>query len=165
MINQLRLKRSLVNKMLNIIIKTRFKNSIDLRRIKNLESFFIPKKIEISNKEISILITGDRQLKKLNKLYRGINKTTDVLSFLNEYSDMETGNLHLGDIAISFPTAKKQAKIQNHSVQSEIELLIIHGFLHLLGFNHESDAEKKEMWDIQNDILRELNNPAKPTEL
>ena len=79
----------------------------------------------------------------LNKIYRGIDETTDVLSFNNEYVDLDSGVEYLGDIFISYPKTKEQAEIEGHRADQELELLIVHGFLHLLGYDHDEKSKKK----------------------
>ncbi|MCB8926374.1 MAG: rRNA maturation RNase YbeY [Ardenticatenaceae bacterium] len=108
--------------------------------------------------EVTVLLTDDDQLKTLNKEYRGIDKPTDVLSF--EAGDTMPGMVdddpYLGDIVISVPTAERQAKQGGHSLKSELQLLTVHGTLHLLGFDHEEPEEKDRMWWTQASILAQL---------
>ncbi len=88
--------------------------------------------------ELSVLFVGDRAMRSLNRRYRGKDKTTDVLSFaLQEggFSHVQPGML--GDIVISVPAAGRQARDAGHSVQREIDQLLVHGLLHLLGYDHE----------------------------
>lgn len=101
---------------------------------------------------VSITYLDDRAMRKLNREHRAINKTTDVLSFpLNpgkgEYQ-------HLGDLVISLPTADKQAEKLGVSRRREVETLIIHGFLHLCGYDHEQD--QGEMLTLQAELERTL---------
>ena len=89
---------------------------------------------------ISISYVDDRIMRKLNREYRGINQTTDVLSFPSE---IETGAFpHLGDLVISLATAEKMAKKLGVSRRREVETLVIHGFLHLCGHDHEKDKAR-----------------------
>lgn len=108
--------------------------------------------------EITLLITDDEQLQTLNKAYRGIDKPTDVLSF--EAGDampgMKEDEAYLGDIVISLPTAERQAKEGGHSLKAELQLLTVHGTLHLLGYDHEEPDEKDRMWWAQASILAQL---------
>ena len=92
----------------------------------------------IPDAELSILFTGDRSMRALNRRYRGIDHATDVLSFSQregQFSDLRPDIL--GDIVISVPTAVRQARERNHSLGREIERLLVHGLLHLLGYDHE----------------------------
>jgi len=103
-------------------------------------------------KGISISYVDDRGMRKLNRIHRGINKTTDVLSFP---ASPEKGEFHhLGDIVISLETAEKKAKRFDVSRRRQVEALIIHGFLHLCGKDHEKDAG--EMMALQETLEKEL---------
>ncbi len=101
---------------------------------------------------VSISYVDDRIMRKLNREHRGINQTTDVLSFPAE---VEKGAFpHLGDLVICLPTAEKMAKKLGVSRRREVETLVIHGFLHLCGHDHEKD--KGEMLALQSQLEREL---------
>jgi probable rRNA maturation factor len=108
--------------------------------------------------DFSILVDDEDKLKELNYQYLGIDSATDVLSFPANEIDPETGRNYLGDIIISFTHAEKQARNANHSTESEIQLLVVHGILHLLGYDHANNKEKKEMWAIQDDILTSISD-------
>lgn len=105
---------------------------------------------------INILLTGDNQLRELNRRYRSLDRETDVLSFPFDASVPELEN-HLGDIAISVERAQNQALQAGHSVESEIQLLVVHGILHLLGYDHDQTVSKQIMWSRQALILDSLN--------
>jgi len=101
---------------------------------------------------ISISYVDDRAMRKLNREHRGINQTTDILSFPAEPAKGEWQ--HLGDLVISLPMAEKMAKKLGVSRRREIETLVIHGFLHLCGYDHEKDAG--EMFGLQQELEREF---------
>ncbi|HRQ37630.1 MAG TPA: rRNA maturation RNase YbeY [Chloroflexota bacterium] len=108
---------------------------------------------------VSILLTTDEQLQQLNRDFRGIDAPTDVLSFPAEklpLAIMGEEDPYLGDIAISVPMAQRQAKESGHTLKDELQLLTIHGTLHLLGHDHEEPEEKKVMWWAQNSILAQI---------
>lgn len=88
--------------------------------------------------ELSILLTGDEEMTELNRTFRRRNRTTDVLAFSQLEGDR--GHLHrevLGDVVISLPTARRQARERKHSLLDELIILLVHGTLHLLGHEHE----------------------------
>jgi len=89
--------------------------------------------------EVTILLTTDAAIRRLNRRFRGKNKATDVLSFPAEGIGAEE---IAGDLAISLPTARKQAIEQGHLLSTEIKILILHGLLHLAGYDHEADEGK-----------------------
>jgi probable rRNA maturation factor len=105
---------------------------------------------------LSIKITGDQVMQDLNASYRGIDKTTDVLSFQADYFDPDLGSRYLGDVVISYPQAAEQAEKRAHPVSSELQLLVIHGVLHLLGYDHGTAQEKESMWKVQKQALDAL---------
>jgi probable rRNA maturation factor len=84
------------------------------------------------------LITTDSELRRLNRKFRGRDAVTDVLSF--PAADRPGGPCHLGDLAISLTRARAQAREFGHATEQEIQILMLHGVLHLLGMNHETDA-------------------------
>lgn len=106
--------------------------------------------------EITMQLIGDDEMHQLNQAFRGIDKTTDVLAFNQEYIDPETKQLYLGDIVISLDQAQSQAKEYQLSLSEECAFLAIHGTLHLLGFDHASAQQKDEMWAKQESIFNDL---------
>lgn len=114
--------------------------------------------------EIGLQIIEDAQMQQLNLQYMGIDSPTDVLSFPVPFQNPDTGNPYLGDILISYPTAVRQAEAAGHPVAEEICLLLVHGILHLLGYDHLTTEDKTAMWDIQDTILTALQINARPTE-
>ncbi len=102
---------------------------------------------------ISIVLTDDEKLRNLNREYLGIDSPTDVLSFPASESDPDTGANYLGDILISIPRAKAQALEAGHALRDELQLLVVHGVLHLLGHDHAVARDKESMWQAQTDIL------------
>jgi probable rRNA maturation factor len=89
--------------------------------------------------QVSVLLTTDRNIRRLNRQFRGKDKATDVLSFPAD-SLVQKKEKMAGDLAISVPTALRQARQQGHTLAIEIKVLILHGLLHLAGFDHERDA-------------------------
>ena len=93
---------------------------------------------------------------EINKTYRGIDRPTDVISFaLEEDENYEVKERLLGDIYISIDKVYEQAKEYEHSVKRELFFLVTHGFLHLLGYDHMTEEEEKEMFSLQEKILDE----------
>ena len=88
---------------------------------------------------VSIVLTGDATLRRLNREFRGKDQTTDVLSFPSGEDEMPDGTRPLGEIVISVAQAARQAEAFGHSLARELRVLVIHGYLHLLGYDHEVD--------------------------
>ena len=106
--------------------------------------------------DLTIVLTDDVQLQELNRDYLGIDAPTDVLSFPASETDPETARRYLGDILISIPRAEEQARAAGHVLEAEVQLLAVHGTLHLLGYDHAGDEEKSLMWKAQAEILEGL---------
>ena len=110
------------------------------------------------NSELSVVWVTDAAMKKLNRAYRGKNRTTDVLSFpLLEGKRMlraPKGPLLLGDVVVSLPQTARQAKRRGAAFESELALLVVHGLLHLLGYDHRTKAEEKRMFGLQAKLLQ-----------
>ncbi len=118
---------------------------------------FIPRENKVFKNSIqaSILLTTNREIQDLNKKYRKKNKATDVLSFhLTENEQLK--QKYLGDIVISVQKARLQAKERSVSVEEELLMLLIHGFLHLIGYDHEKLKDEKIMFSLQSKILKKI---------
>jgi probable rRNA maturation factor len=108
--------------------------------------------------DITVVVDNDTFIQNFNRQYRGIDAPTDVLSFTLDYPDPETGRRHLGDIVISAETVEKNAAANGHSLLEETRLMIVHGILHLLGYDHASADEEKEMWGLQAEIIEKIKS-------
>lgn len=106
--------------------------------------------------DVSIVLSGDEHIRELNRQFMGYDTPTDVLSFPSEDTDPDTDALYLGDIVISYSRAARQAEQGGHSLQAELQLLVVHGMLHLLGYDHAEQQEKAAMWAEQRKILDRL---------
>lgn len=113
---------------------------------------------------ISITLTIPDVIKEINKEYRNIDKPTDVLSFPMFQRDEIQGLIKknyevedvLGDIIISIPRVKEQAIEYNHSFERELAYMVVHGFYHLMGYDHMEETEKKEMRKKEDEVLNKL---------
>jgi len=108
--------------------------------------------------EVTVVLSDDEALEDLNRRYRGIASPTDVLSFENQargpYAVGATGfPMYLGDIVISVDRAVAQAAASDGSLAEELQVLAVHGTLHLMGYDHGDDVEKARMWQVQGEIL------------
>lgn len=107
---------------------------------------------QVNQFEFSVLITNNKEIRSLNKQYRNINKATDVLSFVQNNQKHK----YLGDIIISQEYAQNSAKKINLSLECELLMLLIHGYLHLLGYDHMQKKDARIMFKLQNKILTAL---------
>lgn len=102
--------------------------------------------VQLPEAELSILLTGDDQIEKLNRLYRKKNRPTDVLAFAQREGEHgERAGRLLGDVVVSIPTTRRQAAAAGKDVGSELTMLLAHGLLHLLGWDHDTPAKDRRM--------------------
>ena len=118
-------------------------NILDLEKIKD----------DLSDKDIELIFTNSSDIQEINKNFRAIDKPTDVLSFPLDFMP----GLPLGSVVINIDFAKNEAEKLGHSLDEEITLLFIHGLLHLLGFDHESDSG--EMREKEEELIKKYNLP------
>ena len=115
-------------------------------------------------RELAIVLTDDAALHELNLRHRGVDAPTDVLAFADDADETDGPFVappeaphYLGDVIISFHRADAQAAEAGHDTRSELQLLVVHGVLHLLGYDDVTQDQRAQMWAVQADILQELN--------
>lgn len=114
---------------------------------------------------LTVVITNDARIRELNRSYRDVDGPTDVLSFSNTAGDLVVPGMddsYLGDVIISYERAGEQAAALGHGVDEEIALLVVHGVLHLLGYDHEEPGDKRRMWSVQDAALDVLGIEWRP---
>lgn len=106
---------------------------------------------------VAVAIVSDAKIRRLNKVWRGIDRVTDVLSFGyrpgSGFVDTAGTSSQLGDIVISLPQVRRQAKAIGRPVRQELALMIVHGLLHLLGLNHDTPRKEARMFGLQQEVL------------
>ncbi|MBQ8192948.1 MAG: rRNA maturation RNase YbeY [Bacilli bacterium] len=134
--------------------------SKEIEEIKKLEKYieFIVKKLELEKAIFNIIFVDNEEIHNINKEYRNIDRVTDVISFaLEDNKDIVYEDFRLlGDIYIAIDVAYDQAIEYNHSREREVCFLATHGILHLLGYDHMTIEEEKEMFDKQEELLNEF---------
>lgn len=149
---------------LNLQIKKGFGRYLDKRWLKSVVQEAVNALAFVSPVELSLVITDAVKTRRLNREYRGKNKPTDVLAFsMMDGKDEEKsfvnppdGVLHLGEVVISYPQAAQQAAELGHSTEEEVALLIIHGVLHLVGYDHEQANEEEKMRAKEKEIMARI---------
>lgn len=147
-----------------------FRGCIDKRWLRRLVKESLAAHGTQAQVELSLLITDDATVRELNKKYRGKDKTTDVLSFALD-SDGRSGPadrfvmppgeaVHLGEVVVSYPKAAKQAAERKRPVEEELALLVVHGVLHLLGYDHDRPAREREMRSMERRVLSAVQREA-----
>lgn len=113
--------------------------------------------VDFAQGELSLVLCDDPFIHGLNRDYRGKDSPTDVLAFAQrEGEDADPDDELLGDVVISVPTAARLAAARGHSTEREIQVLLVHGFLHLLGYDHGDDEEEAEMETAAAKLLGKL---------
>ena len=143
--------------MINIESGTEFPNELLERAVNST----LANQSKSLDSELTIVLTDDSKIQKLNREYLGLDEPTDVLSFPASETDgseidPETGARYIGDIVISLPYAARSAEKAGHPLESEVQLLVVHGVLHLLGHDHAKAKAKTKMWKAQAEILESL---------
>lgn len=131
---------SINKKLVNQVVK----KTISLANCKNL------------SQELSVVLLPDSSVKVLNKKYRQINKPTDVLAFPGKSKYMPNFDNFLGEIVIANGVCQRQAKLHHHSFKKEFIILLIHGLLHLLGYDHQKNKEALIMESLELKILKKV---------
>ena len=111
--------------------------------------------MNLKNISFSVIFVDNDTIKDLNKNYRNIDRVTDVITFrLADYEEVMCGKINvLGDIYICLDRAREQSKEYGHSYLRELSFLLVHGFLHLLGYDHMNEEDEKKMFGLQEEIL------------
>lgn len=147
---------------INVLIEENLEPAVELEWLQQVVEKTLLAENITQNAEVSLVIVGQERIQELNREYRGKDRPTDVLSFaLKEQKDGEPevfigppdGLVHLGEVIISYPQAVLQAEEHQHSIKKELAILIIHGTLHLLGYDHEQPAKAPDMLAREREIL------------
>ena len=132
-----------------------YQNEVDPSALRQAASACL-EHLEEDDSALSVILIGDQRMQELNLRYRGVDRPTDVLAFSVDFQDPDLEARYLGDVLISVPRARAQAADRNHDLQAELQLLVVHGTLHLLGFDHLEEDEKKDMFSRQAEILEQM---------
>ncbi len=139
---------------MNSIVNLQRKFSLETSELRNFVESIPASVDDASGKSFAVAFVSDRRMKELNHLFRGKDSTTDVLSFPHESDEFDPDKNNLGDIVISVEQAQKQAEENGLTLDGEIKQLILHGVLHLCGYDHETDSG--EMNERELELRKEL---------
>lgn len=112
--------------------------------------------LDLQDQVVTLDFCTDEEMQALNKQYRELDSTTDVLSFNLDYFDPQLEKQYLGDIVISLPNAYLQAQQHHQTLEDEITFLLIHGLLHLKGYDHADVDQEKSMFSLQENIFSQV---------
>jgi len=144
---------------INVLIDEDFEGCPEVSWLRSIAEQVLIARSAGSDVELGLVITSQEKVRQLNKSYRGKDEPTDVLAFYMTSAAGETfvapldGLLHLGEVIVSYPQAVIQAKEHRHSIKKELAILIIHGVLHLLGYDHEEPEQEHQMREREKEIL------------
>jgi probable rRNA maturation factor len=151
--------------VIEVLIRHEFEACVDRAEIECVVQHVLRIEAAPSDASLSVVITDDDEVRSLNRQFRGVDAPTDVLSFADDvpdpaFVDASGEPPYLGDVVLSFPRAQAQAVEQGHSTVREVCLLVAHGVLHLLGYDHADPEEEAAMWAKQDAILDALGRAA-----
>ena len=153
---------------INLIVEGEFTGCPDADWFQHVVAQVLGAQDAGGNAEIGLVITDQEKVQELNRAYRGEDRPTDVLAFYmtaaggqpesesTQFVSPPDGMRHLGEVVISYPQAVIQAQEHRHSINKELAILIIHGVLHLLGYDHEDTQQKQKMSAREQIILNEI---------
>lgn len=146
---------------MTLLIRNFTKHRIDGKRLAEAEAAVLSEEKARGNIEVSLVFTGEKRIRNLNRTYRGVDRVTDVLSFEGEnddgFVDPADGVEYLGEIFICYPRVRKQAREKGHTVAEEIDILLVHGMFHLFGYDHVKDEDYAVMHKKEEKALKKLH--------
>ncbi|MBI2832602.1 MAG: rRNA maturation RNase YbeY [Chloroflexi bacterium] len=150
---------------INVLIDDKFEGKVDATWLEGIATQTLKAEGMSANAEMGLVITGQDKIRELNKTYRGKDRPTDVMAFYMLPTEGKTApeseafitppddKVRLGEVVISYPQAVIQAEERNHPIEKEMAILVIHGVLHLLGYDDEKPEPKKKMVARETEIL------------
>jgi probable rRNA maturation factor len=146
---------------IEIFVGDEFRGVVDGGWVKKIVRQVLKAEKVVPPYEVSLVFTDSETVRKLNRDYRGVDEPTDVLAFCmlpqkradSSFALPPDGVTRLGEVIISYPQAVAQAKEQGHSPERELALLVVHGILHLLGYDHEEPGEESKMRERERELL------------
>jgi probable rRNA maturation factor len=154
-----------MNEQIDIHVDDEFQTLVDKGRVRKIVRQVLKAEEVTPPYEVSLVFTDSKKVRQLNRHYRGVDQPTDVLAFYmhqqrgsdSSFALPPDGVTHLGEVIISCPQAVAQAREQGHSAQRELALLVIHGLLHLLGYDHEESREAEKMRAREKELLEKYS--------
>jgi probable rRNA maturation factor len=147
--------------VVRVLVQTTTQAAVDTEELERTARLVLELEHVATEASLTVVITDDKEIQALNRQFRGVDAPTDVLAFAEEeagqvFVDGSDEPPYLGDVIVSLPRARVQAAEQGHSTAQELRLLVAHGVLHLLGYDHAAPDEEAAMWARQDEILRRV---------
>jgi len=154
-----------MQEQIGIHIEEKFRGMVDGSSVKKITRQVLKTEGVTPPYEVSLVFTDSDTVRQLNRDYRGVDKTTDVLAFYmlpqkgadSAFALPPDGVTRLGEVIISYSQAAEQAREQGHSTERELALLIIHGILHLLNYDHDKPEEESKMREKEKELLEKCS--------
>ncbi len=140
---------------IDVLLAARYQGKVKPARLRQAAQATLDQQRLKRRVELTVVVTGNAQLRSLNRAFREVDAPTDVLSFATD-EQPRPDTIYLGDVVISYPKAREQARMGRHPVEAELQLLVVHGVLHLLGHDHYTEAERGAMWKAQAAVLKKI---------
>jgi probable rRNA maturation factor len=149
--------------VVRVLVQTTTQAAVDTEELERTARLVLELEHVATEASLTVVITDDKEIQALNRQFRGVDAPTDVLAFAEEeagqvFVDGSDEPPYLGDVIVSLPRARVQAAEQGHSTAQELRLLVAHGVLHLLGYDHAAPDEEAAMWARQDEILRRVGD-------
>jgi probable rRNA maturation factor len=144
---------------IGIQVAAGFQVDVPQQRIDGAVDWVLTRHQVLPGTGICIVVMDDAEVRRLNREFRGVDAVTDVLSFSSgESATTEAQTMpYLGDLVLAWPYIQRQAECENHSAADELILAVVHGTLHLLGYDHDTDEHQRVMWAVQAEALGALD--------
>ncbi|MBN1640187.1 MAG: rRNA maturation RNase YbeY [Anaerolineae bacterium] len=144
--------------VIDVLVRDAFEKEVDAGEVERLARAVLDAEGVGVEASLTIVITDDAEIHDLNRQFRAVDAPTDVLAFADDapdarFVDGSSAEPYLGDVIVSYPRACEQAAEQGHDVGAELRLLVVHGVLHLLGYDHATPDQERAMWARQDAIL------------
>jgi probable rRNA maturation factor len=147
--------------VVRVLVQTAVEARIDREQVERTARLVLELEHVVPEASLTVVITDDDEIQSLNRQFRGVDAPTDVLAFAEDeagqvFVDGSDEPPYLGDVIVSLPRARTQAAEHGHSTAQELRLLVVHGVLHLLGYDHATPTEEAAMWAKQDEILQRV---------
>jgi probable rRNA maturation factor len=136
---------------IDVRVKAKLQVRIDRARIERVARRTL--RLESVQAALTIYLTDDVEIRKMNRAFHGTNAATDVLAFPLDGDEHQSKSPYMGDIVISYDRARQQAHSAGWSIADELDLLVVHGILHLIGYDDHAPKRRTDMWKRQEQIL------------
>ena len=143
---------------MTVVVRNQAGYAVDVERLQEAAATVLEQQQAAPDSSLTIVVTSDEQVAALNRQYRGVDAPTDVLSFPADETPVEVDDEppYLGDLIVAYPYTAAQAQREGHDLMQSLMLLVAHGTLHLLGYDHDTAANRAEMWAAQDAALKVL---------